>query len=93
MKFGHRTREHLSQIPECDLLFNHRPVISDDSHGMWRRIHLIPLNRKFEGGQCDQNLPEKLKEEAAGILAWMVWRGSGKGWECLQPSRLQRPNT
>jgi len=69
MKFGHRTREHLSQIPECDLLFNHRPVISDDSHGMWRRIHLIPLNRKFEGVQCDQNLPEKLKEEATGILA------------------------
>ena len=40
----------IEQTHKLILVFNHRPVISDDSHGMWRRIHLIPLNRKFEGG-------------------------------------------
>jgi len=54
------------------LAFNHKPEIHDDSHGMWRRIRLIPFNRKFEGTERDRNLGEKLKAEAAGILAWAV---------------------
>ena len=54
------------------LAFNHKPVIADDSHGMWRRIHLVPFNRRFEGEQCDKRLLDKLKDEGPGILAWMV---------------------
>jgi phage/plasmid-associated DNA primase len=30
------------------LAFNHRPLVADDSHGFWRRVHLIPFNCKFD---------------------------------------------
>jgi putative DNA primase/helicase len=54
------------------LAFNHKPEIVDDSHGMWRRIRLIPFTRKFDANSADKHLKEKLQAEAAGILAWLV---------------------
>jgi putative DNA primase/helicase len=54
------------------LAFNHKPEIQDDSHGMWRRVRLIPFSHVFEGHKEDKTFLEKLKVEAAGILAWIV---------------------
>ena len=54
------------------LAFNHKPEITDESNGMWRRIRLIPFNRRFDGTEQDKTLKEKLRVEAAGILAWAV---------------------
>lgn len=54
------------------LAFNHKPVISDDSHAMWRRIRLIPFVQKFEGAKNDPTLLDKLKGEAPGILNWAI---------------------
>jgi len=68
------------------LIFNHRPLIADDSHGMWRRIHLVPFNAKFEGDKCDKSLAQKLKEEAPGILAWAV-----RGCLAWQQEGLEMP--
>jgi putative DNA primase/helicase len=64
------------------LSFNHKPVIRDSSHGMWRRVHLIPFLRRFEDGQRDPHLKEKLLAEGSGILAWavegaMLWQREG----------------
>lgn len=64
------------------LAFNHRPVIADDSEGMWRRVQLIPWLRVFDPAARDKNLLGKLKKEASGILAFMVrgcvaWRHQG----------------
>lgn len=57
---------------------NHRPKVSDDSHGFWRRVALMPYLSKFEEGKNAQsNLEAELDAELPGILAWMV-RG------CLQ---------
>lgn len=53
------------------LAFNHRPVVSDDSHGFWRRIHNIPFLRRFDP-HGDPALQETLRAEAPGILAWAV---------------------
>lgn len=44
---------------------------------MARRMVLLPFEQKFEGGAKDAKLPEKLKAEAPGILAWAV-RGAVK---------------
>ena len=30
------------------LAFNHKPIIADDSEGMWRRVRLIPITRQFQ---------------------------------------------
>lgn len=54
------------------LSVNHKPIIADDSEGMWRRVHLIPYKVQFKGEKADRQLPEKLLAEAPGILAWMV---------------------
>jgi putative DNA primase/helicase len=50
--------------------------------GMWERIKLIPFQATFTGNQRDVTLPERLLEEAPGILAWAVrgaidWHKSG----------------
>jgi putative DNA primase/helicase len=54
------------------LAFNHKPVIADDSEGMWRRVRLIPFDRQFRGDEQDRTLVDTLKSEAPGILAWAV---------------------
>lgn len=64
------------------LAFNHKPVISDSSTAMWRRIRMIPFLQRFEGKQKDRALLEKLKAEAPGILNWAIegclrWQAEG----------------
>lgn len=54
------------------LAFNHKPIITDDSEGAWRRIHLIQHKRVFKKHERDGDLPEKLLSERAGILNWMI---------------------
>lgn len=51
---------------------NHKPIITDTDDGIWRRIRLIPWDRRFGPDEKDVNLEEKLMTEAPGILAWMV---------------------
>jgi putative DNA primase/helicase len=52
---------------------NHRPIITDTDDGIWRRIVLIPFDRRFEPHERDMHLEEKLiTAEAPGILNWMV---------------------
>ena len=63
------------------LCTNHRPIISGTDHGIWRRLLLVPFLQRFDGERQDKQLPEKLKAERAGILAWAV-RG------CLEWQRI-----
>jgi P4 family phage/plasmid primase-like protien len=51
---------------------NHRPIIKGTDHGIWRRMRLVPFNRKFEGSEKDDQLGDKLRAEAPHILAWML---------------------
>jgi putative DNA primase/helicase len=59
-------------VAKIVLLVNDKPVISDPSHGMWRRVKLVPFLRKFEGAEVDTSLTDTLTAEAEGILAWAV---------------------
>jgi putative DNA primase/helicase len=66
------------------LLTNNRPKAPADDDPLWDRIHLIPFNIRYVDDPrapnerpADHDLPEKLKAELPGILAWLV-----KG--CLQ---------
>jgi len=51
---------------------NHKPEIRGNDEATWRRIKLIPFNISIPSGERDGKLPEKLKAEADGILAWAV---------------------
>lgn len=68
-------REHYFRFqPQCKvfLAFNHRPHISDNSRGMWRRFKLIEFKESFEGDRQDKWLDRKLLREASGILNWAL---------------------
>ena len=71
------------------LLTNHKPRIDAEDSAVWERILLIPFDVRFvDNPQADnerprdKHLPDKLKAEASGILAWIVrglvqWREQG----------------
>lgn len=52
------------------LAVNHRPRVSDDSYGFWRRVRLIPFEKTFGPDKADPRLLDKLRDELPGILAW-----------------------
>jgi putative DNA primase/helicase len=61
---------------------NHKPRLKGGDPAMARRMVLLPFEQKFEGDAKDAKLPEKLKAEAPGILAWAVqgalkWHADG----------------
>lgn len=62
-------------VPTFKLIFagNHKPEIRNLDDAMRRRFHLVPFTVKPK--HVDTELPEKLKAEWPGILAWAV-RGS-----------------
>jgi putative DNA primase/helicase len=51
---------------------NNRPRITEQSTAVWRRLKLIPFDLSVPEDQQDAELPDKLRDEAPGILArWM----------------------
>ena len=63
------------------LAVNHKPLVTDDSYGFWRRVRLVPFERRFTL-DADPALADKLRAEMPGILAWAVrgaiaWRERG----------------
>jgi len=61
---------------------NHKPLIKGTDHGIWRRIKLIPFTTTIAQDKQDKNLEAKLKQEASGILNWLLegtarWKKEG----------------
>ncbi|USD35991.1 phage/plasmid primase, P4 family [Ferrimonas sp. SCSIO 43195] len=56
---------------------NHKPVIRDTSHAMWRRMMILPFEASFEKSKLDPQLMDKLEAELPGILNWAI-RGTKK---------------
>ena len=61
-------------VPQFKIILsgNHKPIIQDDSDGIWRRVHLVPFEIQIAEDEVDRDLPRKLRSEKAGIFAWMV---------------------
>src|SRR5919112_4320031 len=63
---------------------NNKPVIQGTDDAIWDRLRLIPFTQRFDGDRQDPKLPEKLRAEMPGVLAWMVegcleWQEHGLG--------------
>jgi len=89
-------RHHIEFCPRnlLMLLTNHKPHVPASDYALWPRLHLVPFPQAFVENpkgdyerQADTDLSAKLRQEASGILAWLV-RG------CLEYQRvgLKRPS-
>jgi putative DNA primase/helicase len=61
---------------------NHKPAVRGTDHGIWRRIRLVPFTVCLSDAEADRTVPERLRAESPGILAWLVrgcleWRRRG----------------
>lgn len=54
------------------LATNHKPIIRGTDYAIWRRIRLIPFTVAIPPEERDRKLPDKLKTELQGLLAWAV---------------------
>lgn len=82
----HLYSEHFEFIPQFKLWLagNHKPTIRGTDLAIWRRIRLIPFTVTIPTDEQDRRLPEKLRAELPGILAWAVrgcldWQREGLG--------------
>lgn len=82
-------------VPQFKLVIagNHKPGLRSVDEAIRRRLHLIPFTVKIPTAERDAALPEKLRAEWGGILAWMIegcmaWQRQG-----LQPPAAVRSAT
>jgi len=81
--------EFFSFIPTFKIYMatNHKPVIKGTDHGIWRRIKLIPFTTRIEECKQDKDLENKLRNEASGILNWLL-----EGTERWKHEKLRTPD-
>jgi putative DNA primase/helicase len=80
-------RDNFTFTPKLKLFMagNHRPSIRNVDNALKRRFQLIPFSVTIPADERDPSLPDKLRAEAPGILAWAIrgclsWQRDG-----LQP--------
>jgi P4 family phage/plasmid primase-like protien len=79
--------EHPIEFAETHKLWidcNHKPVVRGTDSAIWDRFAPIPFDRPLAESEIDRQLPAKLREEAEGIIAWMLegtllWQREGLG--------------
>jgi putative DNA primase/helicase len=82
-----RMRQDFFEFPPTHKIFlaaNHKPVIRGTDLAVWRRVKLVPFLVTITEQEKDKTLPEKLRAEWPGILAWAVggclrWQRDGLG--------------
>lgn len=72
---------------------NHKPEIRGTDNAIWRRIRLIPWGVTVPPAERDRKLPEKLRAELPGILAWIVQGYLEWQYEGLKPPEEVRQAT
>jgi putative DNA primase/helicase len=70
----YKGKDKLSFVNTAKLIFamNDLPICKDKSDGFYRRLIIIPFNKKFKGSAIDVDLSEKLKLEADGIFMFAL---------------------
>lgn len=66
---------------------NPMPRVDGQDLGIWRRVRLIPFEHTVSEAGIDKDLPQKLRGELPGILAWAV-----RGCLAWQSRGLDEPN-
>jgi putative DNA primase/helicase len=64
------------------MLTNHKPVVTGQDEGIWRRLRLVPWDVVIPAEERDDRLGDRLRLEADHVLTWLVrgyrdWRDHG----------------
>lgn len=51
---------------------NHKPRVRGTDHAIWRRMRLIPFAATVADADRDPHLPDRIRAELPGVLAWAV---------------------
>lgn len=54
------------------LVGNSLPPVDAANEAFWRRVYVVPFEHVVPVDQRDKHLADRLREEASGILAWLV---------------------
>lgn len=54
------------------LVGNHKPGINGTDDGIWRRFVLVPWPVSISPDKRDPQLPERIAQESAGLLNWLL---------------------
>lgn len=73
---------------------NRLPAVADTSHGMWRRIVMIPFYRTFDDNTRIRDLKDRLDRELSGIFNWTLegyarLKAEGHFSHCQQAEELK----
>jgi putative DNA primase/helicase len=71
-RFLHHNTFEFKPVVKLWLYGNAKPTISETTEGIWRRVRLVPFTVIIPENERDGKLPEKLRTELPGILAWAV---------------------
>lgn len=80
---------------KLQLLTNHKPIIKGQDNGIWRRVLLMPYLARFASAEevtagrahyiKDTGTAERLRDERAGVLRWIVEGARAWTQDGLQP--------
>ncbi|MDQ2950430.1 MAG: phage/plasmid primase, P4 family, partial [Acidobacteriota bacterium] len=87
-RFLHHEFFEFSPTHKLVIRGNHKPTISGNDEGIWRRLRLVPFSVSIPIEEQDRTLLWKLEQELPGILQWALrgyreWRERG-----LQPPEI-----
>ncbi len=81
--------------PQFKLLIagNHKPAFRSLDVALRARLHLVPFTITIPPNRRDPDLPEKLRQEAGGILQWMIDGAVAWHKEGLRPPEIVKAAT
>ena len=67
-------QDHFTFQPQFKLIIagNHKPALRAPDEAIRRRFNLVPFDAIIPADERDPDLPDRLRAEAGGILAWAV---------------------
>ena len=81
-RYLYRDEFEFRPVMKLWLTVNHLPRVQGDDHAIWRRLQVIPFEKRIQ--RPDKQLSRKLRGELPGILAWAIqgcvdWQRHGLG--------------
>jgi P4 family phage/plasmid primase-like protien len=74
MTFDRKYRSPIEAVPTAKVMIatNELPRFQDTTHGVWRRMLLVPFERTYAAHEQNRHLADELRSELPGIFNWAL---------------------